>query len=66
MGSTVAWLGESVDRTSFMPVRKKGGFFVLGMDDVMVGLGWLLTLGAMIFGVIYGALNWNREEDEQS
>jgi hypothetical protein len=33
------------------------------MEDVFVGLGWLLTIGAMIFGIIYGALNWNREED---
>lgn len=39
---------------------------MLGMEDIAVGLGWILTVGAMIFGVVYGALNWNREEDDLS
>lgn len=49
-----------------VPVRKKGGFlFMLGMQDLTIGLAWILTVCAMIFGVIYGAVNWNRKEDEQ-
>lgn len=36
---------------------------MFGMKDAIVGLGWFLTIGSMVFGVIYGALNWNREDD---
>ena len=39
---------------------------MLGMEDFVVGLGWILTVGAMVFGVVYGAMNWNREEDDFS
>ena len=48
------------------PCGQREVFYLLGMADMMVGLGWLFTVGAMFFGIAYGVLNWNREEDDAS
>lgn len=65
-GSTVAWQGDYRLEPPSVPVRKKGGIFMLGMQDMTIGLAWILTVASMVFGIIYGVANWNREEDEQS
>lgn len=39
---------------------------MLGMEDPVVGLAWLLTVGATVFGIVYGTLNWNRKEEDES
>lgn len=39
---------------------------MLGMADMTVGLAWILTVGAMVFGVVYGAVNWNSEGEDNS
>ena len=37
---------------------------MLGMQDVTTALAWLLTVCSMVFGGIFGLINWNRKEDE--
>lgn len=37
---------------------------LLGMDDWMVALAYIANILAVGFGVIYGAVNYNRGDDE--
>ena len=38
---------------------------VLGMEDVWIGLAWILSLLSMVGCIIYGAIKWNEGEDEE-
>jgi hypothetical protein len=38
---------------------------MLGMQDAITGLAWLLTVFSMVFGVVYGVLKGRCEEEDE-
>jgi hypothetical protein len=58
--------GRFLLQSSFYARAQKRRFFMmLGMQDLTTALAWLLTVCSMVFGVIFGLIYWNREEDER-
>jgi hypothetical protein len=38
---------------------------MLGMTDIWVSAAWVLSVGSAVGCVIYGAMHWNYEEEEE-
>jgi hypothetical protein len=38
---------------------------MIGMQDIWVSAAWMLSIGSAIGCVVYGALHWNYEEEEE-
>ena len=38
---------------------------MLGMEDGLIALAWMLSLSSAIICVVYGALNWNKGGEDE-
>ncbi len=38
---------------------------MLGMEDSLIALAWLLSFGSAVTCVVYGALNWNKGGEDK-
>jgi hypothetical protein len=38
---------------------------MIGMQDIWVSAAWMLSIGSAVGCVVYGALHWNYEEEEE-
>lgn len=42
---------------------KKGGFLMLGIDDISIVSALVLSLVSMVGCIVYGIVNWNKGEN---
>lgn len=52
------WTGEFL-------FLKIGGGNMLGMQDIWVSAAWVLSIGSAVGCVVYGAIHWNYEDEEE-
>lgn len=38
---------------------------MLGMQDIWVSAAWVLSIGSAVGCVVYGAIHWNYEDEEE-
>ncbi|MDZ7315491.1 MAG: hypothetical protein ONB24_05140 [candidate division KSB1 bacterium] len=42
------------------------GIIMLGLGDFWISLVWVLVILSTLLCVVYGALNWNKESEEDA